>query len=119
MSLLLQQGPFALFFAFVCVHALADFPLQGDYLARQKSRITASSRAEWMVALTAHCLIHAGGVWLVSGSLALGLTELTLHCLIDLGKGEGKYGLVTDQLLHVACKAAYVVLLVYGVGPFI
>ena len=118
MNLLFQQGPFALFFAFLCVHALADFPLQGDYLARQKTRGTATSRSEWIVALTAHCLIHAGSVWLISGSLVLGITELILHGLIDLGKGEGKFGLVTDQLLHVGCKAAYVVLLVYGVPPF-
>lgn len=118
MSLLLEQGPFALFFAFLCVHAIADFPLQGDYLARQKSRTTAGSKSEWIIALSAHCLIQAGGVWLVSGSLALGVTELILHYLIDLGKGEWKFGLVTDQLLHVACKVVYVVLLVFGVAPF-
>lgn len=118
MSLLVQQGPFALFFAFLCVHALADFPLQGEYVARQKTRKTSSSSSEWIVALSAHCLIQAGGVWLVSGSLALGITELILHCLIDLGKGEGKFGLVTDQLLHVACKVVYVVLLMNGVSLF-
>ena len=41
--------------------------------------------------------------------------ELVLHALIDLGKGEEKFGLVTDQLLHVACKLAYALLLGYGV----
>jgi hypothetical protein len=118
MNLLVQHGPFALLFAFLCVHALVDFPLQGDYLARQKSRKTAGSKSEWIVALTAHCLIQAGGVWLVSGCLALGGAELIVHYLIDLGKGEGKFGLVTDQLLHVACKVVYVGLLGYGVLPF-
>ena len=114
MSSLVQEGPLALFFGFMCIHALADFPLQGGYIARQKSRLRASSQGEWIVALSAHCLIHAGGVWLVSGSLILGLTELLLHSLIDLGKGEGKYGIVTDQLLHVACKLAYVVVISQG-----
>jgi hypothetical protein len=117
-SALVQQGPLALFAAFVVMHALADFPLQGDYIAKQKSRRQADNRSVWIVALSAHCVIHAGGVWLVSGSLAFGFAELVLHALIDLGKGEDKFGLVTDQLLHVSCKLAYAVLLAGGLGVF-
>lgn len=113
MNFLLHQGPLALFAAFAVMHALADFPLQGAYLAQQKIRRSATSRSEWTVALTAHGVIHAGGVWLVSGSLAFGAVEFGLHCLIDLGKGEGKFGLITDQLLHLGCKLAYVILLVW------
>jgi hypothetical protein len=111
---LVQQGPLALFAAFVVVHTLADFPLQGDWLALQKSRRTAKGKGEWLVALWSHGVIHAGGVWLVSGSLGLGAVELVLHSVIDLGKGEGRYGLVSDQLLHLACKAGYVAALVSG-----
>ena len=96
------------------MHALADFPLQGDYIAKQKVRRHADDDSVWIVVLTAHCVIHAGGVWLVSGSLALGCVELILHALIDFGKGEEKYGLVADQLMHVSCKAAYVLLMSYG-----
>ena len=47
----------------------------------------------------------------MSGSLAFGLTELILHGLIDVTKGEGKFGLIPDQLLHLACKVVYTVLL--------
>jgi len=112
MSLLAQQGPLALFAAFVVMHALADFPLQGDYLASQKSRRHADSRSDWIVALSAHCAIHAGGVWLVSGSLAFAAAEFLLHGLIDLGKGEAKFGIGIDQSLHLCCKLAYVLLLV-------
>ena len=111
MSLLAQQGPLALFAALVVVHALADFPLQTEYLARQKSRRRADSRGDWVVALSAHCVIHAGGVWLVSGSLAVAAAEFILHCLIDIGKGEEKFGIVTDQSLHLCCKLAYVLVL--------
>jgi hypothetical protein len=114
-SNLIEQGPLALFAAFVVVHALVDFPLQGDYIAKQKARRHADNPSVWIVALTAHCVIHGGGVWLVSGSLAFGFAELVLHALIDLGKGEEKFGLVTDQLLHVACKLAYALLLGFGV----
>jgi len=117
MNILTQSGPFALFFAFAIAHALADFPLQGDYLARMKCRDQAGSFPEWIISLTAHSLVQAGGVWIVSGSAVLGVTELCLHWLIDLGKGEGKFGYVTDQCLHVACKLAYVIVLVYGLIP--
>lgn len=98
------------------VHALADFPLQGSFIARQKSRAHADSRSDWIVALSAHCVIHAGGVWLVSGSLAFAAIGFCLHGLIDLGKGEEKYGIAVDQLFHVTCKLGYVLVLAYGWG---
>jgi len=100
--------PLAIFFALCVFHALADFPLQGEYLARQKVRSQADGRSEWLIALMAHSLIHAGAVWLVTGSKLLGLTELILHALIDGLKGQKVFGYLTDQLLHIACKGAYV-----------
>jgi Protein of unknown function (DUF3307) len=115
-TFLVQQGPFAVFAAFVVMHALADFPLQGDYIAKQKARPQADNFSVWVIALSAHCVIHAGGVWLVSGSLAFGLAELGAHALIDGFKGEGKIGIVADQVLHLACKAVYAVLLTIGFG---
>lgn len=117
MNILFHSGPFALFFAFAIAHALADFPLQGDYLARMKRRDQAGNLSEWIISLTAHSLVQAGGVWIVSGSAILGATELCLHWLIDLGKGEGKFGYLTDQLLHLACKLVYVIVLVIGLLP--
>jgi hypothetical protein len=113
LNLLIHQGPLALFAAFVVVHALADFPLQGSYLAQHKVRSHKGVPAEWIVALSAHSVIHAGGVWSVSGSLGFAAAEFVVHGLIDLGKGEGKYGLIADQLLHLGCKLAYVILLVW------
>jgi hypothetical protein len=110
----LIQDPVSLFFAFLVLHTLADFPLQGDYLARQKVRKTASSQTDWLMALSAHSVLHAGGVWLLTGSLALGVTEFFLHWLIDLAKGEGKFGVLMDQSLHMLCKLAYVLILAYG-----
>lgn len=116
MNILVSQGPLALFAAFVVAHALCDFPLQGAYLSKQKVRKLADGWAEWFVALSAHCVIHAGAVWLVSGSLLLGVVELVLHGLIDTGKSEDKFGLIADQSLHLICKVGYVVLLL-GHGP--
>ena len=109
MNAILEQGPAALFFALIIAHALADYPLQSAYMAQQKDRSAADSTSEWLVALLAHCFIHAGGVWLVTGSIYLGLTELVLHTLIDTGKSKKLYGLAVDQILHLACKAGYVI----------
>ena len=120
MSMNLALDPVSLFFALLVAHTLADFPLQGDYLARQKVRTSATCTTDWLVALSAHSIIHAGGVWLFTGSLTLGFAEFTLHWLIDLSKGEGKFGLVVDQILHLSCKLAYVLILAYlpGALPF-
>lgn len=115
MNILLQDGPVALFFAFAIAHALADFPFQGEYLARMKVRTQAGNISEWVVALTAHSLVHAGAVWIVSGSVILGVAELCLHWIIDLGKGEGKFGYAMDQCFHLACKLIYVILLSKGI----
>lgn len=113
MTILDQYGPVGLFFAFVVAHALADFPLQGDYLARVKVRKQAPSAQDWFIALTAHSIIQGGGVWLVTGSAVMGAVEVVLHWLIDFSKGEGRYGPMADQLLHLATKVGYVVYMVY------
>ena len=96
------------------MHALADFPLQGDYIAKQKARRQADSLSVWIVALSAHCVIQAGGVWLISGSLAYFAAELVTHALIDVCKGEGKFGLIADQSLHLGCKLIYALLLTHA-----
>ena len=114
MNLLAEHGPVGLFFAFAIGHALADFPLQGDYLAREKVRDQAASAASWVMALSAHALVQAGAVWLISGSISLAAAELGLHWLIDLAKGERRIGLVTDQILHITCKAGYVAALAWA-----
>jgi hypothetical protein len=112
----------ALFFALLIGHALADFPWQGEYLARFKNRhhpgqdIRGHSETVWPYVLTAHALIHAGVVWLITGSFFLGLLEFVLHWVIDLAKNEGWSNFHIDQGLHVATKVLIVVLLVWAGG---
>lgn len=108
MSFPVDQGALALFFALTIGHALGDFALQGSYLSVQKNRHLADSRAEWLVAITAHSLIHAGAVWMITGSILLGAIELVLHAIIDLAKCEKKFGHLSDQALHLLCKIGYV-----------
>lgn len=105
-------------------HALADYPLQGEFLAQAKNRHTAIGAQFWLWALPAHALIHGGAVALairlsvhdVPGfsadelsafAVALGLCEACLHAWIDFMKCEGRIDLHDDQLAHIACKIAW------------
>lgn len=88
-------------------HALADYPLQGDFLAKAKNRLAAIPGVPWYQALGAHAFIHAAGVALITGNLWLGLGELVAHALIDDAKCSGRLNFNQDQALHVACKVAW------------
>lgn len=96
----------------LAAHALCDYPLQGDYLAKTKSPWIAGNGLLWIHSLTAHAMIHAGAVLLVTGSAWLAMAEFVCHWLIDLGKCAGKYGYHTDQLLHIACKVLWLIVLI-------
>jgi len=110
-------------FALFIAHALCDYPLQGGFLAKAKNRHADLSsifgtnpvpRGLWPNALTAHCLIQAGGVWIVTGSVTLAAIEFIIHCLIDFVKCEGWISFAIDQTLHRVCKLVYVALLYAG-----
>lgn len=117
------SGALALFFALLIGHAVADFALQGEFLSTVKNRNAELSRffgggptprGVWMCALGAHSLIHAGAVWIVTGSVILGFVEFLLHAFIDFAKSERWTTFLTDQALHVVCKVIFVVILACG-----
>lgn len=106
-----------LFFALVIGHAIADFPLQGDFLSRGKNRhVTPPQLADgrdgpkslWVYLMSVHCLIHAGFVWVITGYAVLALAEFILHWIIDHLKCDGRTTFEADQWLHILCKAAFV-----------
>jgi len=96
-----------LFAALVIAHAICDYPLQGDFLARAKSRVAPIPGVPWYQALGAHSVMHGGAVWLLTGAPLLGLAETTAHAAIDDAKCTGRISFNTDQSLHIACKAAW------------
>ena len=116
-------GVLSLFLALAIGHAVADFPLQGVFLSQAKNRNlhlsedvnTKSPRGVWLHAMSAHSIIHCGVVWLITGSVILGLIEFVLHWVIDAAKCEKWVGFNTDQFLHYTCKIIYVALIYYGV----
>ena len=91
-------------------HALCDYPLQGDFLARGKNRHAPISGIPWWQLLTAHALIHAGMVYLVTRSLPFALCELAIHWATDFSKCEGWIGFNSDQAIHYGCKILWGVL---------
>jgi hypothetical protein len=94
------------FWLLVIAHALTDYPLQGPFIAEYKNPhgpVLGGQRI-WPWVLSAHALINAGGVFVVTGSLLLSSLEALLHWLIDYGKGRRAYGFHLDQSLHVASK---------------
>ena len=99
-------------------HAVADFPLQGTFLVQAKNPWGPPIAGEriWPWALSAHALVHAGGVYLVTQSVWLSMAEFVCHALLDIGKCRGMYGFHVDQAGHVAVKIAIALAVVAGLG---
>jgi len=95
-------------------HALADYPLQGEFLAKAKNRFAPVPGVPWYQALGAHAVIHGGAVGVITGSIVLGVLEALSHMLIDDLKCGHRISYNVDQLLHVVCKFAWLGLLAWG-----
>jgi hypothetical protein len=105
-----------LFLLFVC-HSLADYPLQGPFLSEAKNPRTQLGKMFWPYALSSHATIHGGFVYLVTGSLLLGLLEIVIHALTDWLKCMDKIDMLVDQLIHYACKVVWVVVFFTWLRP--
>ena len=115
---------FLLFCALLIGHAFADFPLQGTFLASAKNRhnlppgISPDDPCRhriWIYAMSAHCAVHAGFVWVITGSWVLAMTEFVAHWIIDLLKCEDITNFDADQTLHIVTKAVMIALVWTGV----
>jgi hypothetical protein len=93
------------------LHALADYPLQGDFLSKAKNRANPIPGVPWYQGLLAHSAIQGGFVGLATGSVLLALFEFVVHILIDDAKCMGRFSYNTDQALHLLCKVIWIVLL--------
>ena len=103
---------FTLLILLLVGHALADYPLQGDFLAKAKFG-TIPGIPGWY-ALAMHSLIHAGFVLWFTGSITLTGIEFGAHALIDTLKINNRISFMVDQALHIACKLGYVAAVFYG-----
>ena len=100
-------------------HALCDFPLQTQGMSRGKRpHFPEGANGFWIVATTAHALIHAGAVAAVTGSVELGLLELWLHWSLDYRKARGHLSAPADQASHIACKLLWAHVAVFTIHSF-
>ena len=88
-------------------HALADYPLQGDFLSRAKNATNPIPGVPWYQALGAHSAIPAGFVGVLTGSLYLAIAELLVHAWTDDQKCRGNISYNTDQAIHIGCKVMW------------
>ena len=94
-------------FKLLGAHALADYPLQGDFLAKAKNRKAPIPGVPWYQALGAHAIIHGAAVAIITGKPVLGVAEAVVHAITDDLKCRGKLTYNQDQAIHVACKAIW------------
>ncbi len=97
----------AVLFALLVVHALCDYPLQGDFMARAKSPAAPVPGVPWVWPMAMHGLIHAGGVWLVTASVACTCIELISHIMSDVAKCCGQLSFSHDQAIHIGFKIGF------------
>ncbi|TXH35249.1 MAG: DUF3307 domain-containing protein [Rhodospirillaceae bacterium] len=102
-----MQDLHSIFLWMLIGHCLADYPLQGDFLAKAKNHRMEIGRELAFWALPAHGLIHGGAVLAATGSPLLCILEAVAHCVIDRAKCSGKITYGQDQMLHVGCKAVW------------
>jgi type IV secretory pathway VirB6-like protein len=86
-------------------HFLGDFSLQNDFVAKAKNPIETPDPNIWITVMLAHCMIHAGVVFVITGVLWHALFVLFTHIAIDIAKcvgylGKGSKSFVFDQCLH-------------------
>ena len=106
-------GPETLLFLLIAGHFLADYPLQGQFLAEAKNRHTSIGKTYWLHALTAHSFIHGGMVTLLTGSVLLGLAETAVHWVTDWLKCENYIDLDMDQFIHIFSKVVWFVIITF------
>ena len=104
-------APLVLFFKLLISHALCDFALQTPSMASGKNRnirpvdhaIPPGQKLAtvWPYWLTSHALIHAGGVFVVTGSVWAALFQFFSHWFIDFMKCENFTNIHVDQALHI------------------
>lgn len=108
---------YVLFFLLLFGHFLADFPLQGPYLSEAKnSHSEAGKDGWWSYCMFAHVTIHAGFVFLFTGSLECAFIELFGHAVVDYAKCEGWLSHKADQNIHIGMKLVYVVFILTQVS---
>ncbi len=111
------HNPLVMFGLMLFAHALADYPLQGDFLSRAKNRANPIPGVPWYQALGAHAIIHGGFVGIITGVWWLGVAETVAHALTDDAKCAGRLTFNLDQTIHLICKLVWAIIAYRMVTP--
>lgn len=97
------------FVLLIVMHALTDYALQSEHMARLKSpkEERPDCWGPWWWTMLAHSLINGLGVWMITGHIILLIAETFMHLLTDTAKCQGWIGTKSDQLLHIFHKALW------------
>ena len=96
--------PISILFLLILGHFICDYPLQGEFLAKAKNPFEQLPGVPWGWAMSAHCFIHSGAVFLITGSLFLALLEFVVHFLTDVTKCNKSLSFHEDQSIHLGTK---------------
>jgi len=107
------------FFTLMVLHAISDFALQSEAMAKGKNRhnITEAPKGQkympcWHWWLSAHALISGGLMYLITGNIFIGLIETAVHFTLDFLKCDNRTNPNQDQALHILSIIIYSILLV-------
>lgn len=102
------------------LHALADFALQSDAMAKGKNRHIKTTPPPgqkympcWHWWLSAHAAIHGGLIIVTLGVWWLGLIEFCAHFIIDFLKCDNVTNPNQDQACHLSLRIIYSIVLVF------
>jgi len=112
---------FDLFLKLIFAHAIADFLLQPDKMAKYKSSHTPPSKnlipkgedpqSFWIHFLLAHAMINGAAIYALTSIAWMAFVEIFVHAYIDYQKCESKISIHQDQLLHLLSKIIYILIL--------
>lgn len=89
-------------------HVVGDYILQNDFMAKAKNHNNPLGQETWKAVLPAHAVIHAGLVYVITGSVVCFLIEAMSHACIDYLKCDRRISFYQDQVLHLAIKGVIV-----------
>ena len=108
-------------FVLLFLHALGDFALQSEAMAKGKNRHIKNPtyippgqkfKETWFYWLIAHALIQGGLIYLFFPVLLIALIEVISHFIVDYLKCENITNLHHDQLIHFILRIIYSIFLV-------
>ena len=93
---------YLIFLQLYAAYCLCDTAFQSPYIYENKIRIIDGVyNPQWYISLTAHSLIHAGAVGLITHSFLLASVMLVAHWLGEFAKAEGYLKQLPHHIIQI------------------